>query len=53
MSSLSVAATQEVSVEVVLSPKIDLVLTTGISDLDLDNFEEDLLKALEDLGVNT
>ncbi|MGI6095706.1 MAG: InlB B-repeat-containing protein [Lachnospiraceae bacterium] len=46
-------SSQQVAVAVVMNPNIDLVLTTGISDVDLSNFEEDLLDALEARGIGT
>lgn len=48
-----VSAKQIVDVEVVLSPKIDLVLTTGITGMDLKNFEKDVIAALQRQGIDT
>ena len=46
-------ASTDVEVKVQSTPKIDVMLTSKDNDLDLSNFEGDVLKALKEKGIDT
>ena len=52
-ASLSSAAEEVVAFRVQPNPKIDVVLAKSKTTTDVTNFKDDLLKALEEQGVNT
>ena len=46
-------SSQEVSISLFPNPKVDIVLSRTRTTTDVTNFESDILRQLQNLGVNT